>query len=506
MLTKLRLSNTTSLGISSTRNRMSWRRYGSRVIQRNDYKSVNDDDLSVFKRILGEKNVITDSFSLENYNKCWMGKYEGHSRVALLPQDTQQVSQILAYCNEQRIAVCPQGGNTGLVGGSVPVFDEVVLSLKKMNNILKFHEDSGIVVTEAGVILENLESYVNEKGHIIPLDLGAKGSCLIGGIASTNAGGIRLLRYGSLHGSILGLEVVLADGKILKNLSTLRKDNTGYDLKQLFIGSEGTLGVITGLSILCPPQPKAINVAIMGINSFEDGRKALKKAKLYLSEVLSSFEFLDSKCMDYVTSHYDNLPQPLEEKHPFYLVLETAGSNAEHDLEKLNQYLEHVSEEGLIQDGTVGQDKTQNNTIWKYREFVPEAVAKMGRVYVYDISLPLDHMYEIVRVIADRMKQFPEVEVSGYGHMGDGNLHLNILAPEYADKYRDLIEPFVYEYVSNVNGSISAEHGIGQMKPEEILFSKSREEVDIMHVIKKSLDPNGILNPYKVLPALEKMD
>ncbi|KAJ2402840.1 D-lactate ferricytochrome c oxidoreductase, partial [Coemansia sp. RSA 2531] len=241
------------------------------------FKRLTKDDLGFFRTIVPSETILAtaqvggtaDLIELEGFNADWLNKYQGNSQLVLRPKTTEQVSQILRYCNTHNIAVVPQGGNTGLVGGSVPVHDEIVLSLRNMNKIRSYDELSGILVCDAGCVLEELGNYVGERGHVMPLDLGAKGSCHIGGNVATNAGGIRFLRYGTLHGSVLGLEVVLPDGTILDNLSTLRKDNTGYDLKQMFIGSEGTLGVITGVSVATPQRPSAVNVAVLGVPSYE---------------------------------------------------------------------------------------------------------------------------------------------------------------------------------------------------------------------------------------------
>jgi len=390
----------------------------------------------------------------------------------------------LEYCNRKKLAVCPQGGNTGLVGGSVPVHDEVVVNLKKMNNIIQF--DSGVVVSQAGVILQNLEAYVNELGYTIPLDLGAKGSCQIGGNASTNAGGIRLLRYGSLHGNILGFEAVLANGTILENLNILRKDNTGYDLKQLFIGSEGTLGIVTSLSILCYPKPKSVNLCLLGTSSFEKVNQILKVCYDNLGEILSAYEFFDFPCLDTVMKNY-SYPNPLSNNSQFYIVIETFGSNENHDKEKLDNLIKILMENNLIDDGTIAQDKTKITSLWRYREEIPTAITRSGYCYKYDISLPREKMYEIVEIFRERFKDEKDVGIFGYGHIGDGNLHLNILAPDKSENVYNKIYPFIYEYVKQVKGSISAEHGLGLMKPNEIYYSKSRECVKAMVDIKKTV-------------------
>uniref|UniRef100_A0A2P2LJU9 D-2-hydroxyglutarate dehydrogenase n=1 Tax=Rhizophora mucronata TaxID=61149 RepID=A0A2P2LJU9_RHIMU len=270
-------------------------------VKRNpSFSALMPDDIAYFKGILGEKNVIQDEDRLDFANTDWMHKYKGSSKLLLLPRTTEEVSQILRYCNSRRLAVVPQGGNTGLVGGSVPVFDEVIINMGSMNKVVAFDKVSGILVCEAGCILENLISFLDNQGFIMPLDLGAKGSCQIGGTVSTNAGGLRLVRYGSLHGNILGLEAVLANGDVLDMLGTLRKDNTGYDLKHLFIGSEGSLGVVTKVSILTPPKLSSVNLAFLACEDYLSCQKLLLEAKRKLGEILSAFEFLDSQAMDLV--------------------------------------------------------------------------------------------------------------------------------------------------------------------------------------------------------------
>lgn len=478
-------------------------------VQRGDYGKLEEADINHFLSILGsDSGLIRDAGDLEAYNQDWMRKYQGSSKLVLKPKSVEQVSAIMKHCNERRLAVVPQGGNTGLVGGSVPVFDEIVLSLANMNKIRSFDPVSGILLADAGVILETADAHVRESGYIFPLDLGAKGSCHIGGTVATNAGGLRLLRYGSLHGSVLGVEAVLADGTIFNGLSTLRKDNTGYDLKQLFIGSEGTLGVITGLSVLCAPQPKSVNVAFLGVESFEKVQQTFRRARSELCEVLSAFECMDARSQD-IVAHHSGLARPLEAPYPFYVLIETSGSNKEHDDAKLESFLENTMVDEIIADGVVAQDETQLANLWAWRELVPEALSKVGGgVYKYDVSLPLPKMFDLVNDVEARLKahgvlgdsdEFPVIGTVGYGHVGDGNLHLNVAVRRYDSKVESLLEPFVYEWIQGVQGSISAEHGLGFAKKPFIQYSKSPEELLLMRHIKQHYDPNGILNPYKYI-------
>ncbi|XP_062849875.1 D-2-hydroxyglutarate dehydrogenase, mitochondrial isoform X2 [Trichomycterus rosablanca] len=331
----------------------------------------------------------------------------------------------------------------------------------------------------------------------MPLDLGAKGSCHIGGNVSTNAGGLRLLRYGSLRGTVLGLEVVLADGRVLDCLAKLRKDNTGYDLKQLFIGSEGTLGVVTAVSILCPRKPKSVNVAFLGCSSFQKLLETFQICRGMLGEILSAFEFLDAPCMNLVEQHL-KLSNPITES-PFYIVIETAGSNAAHDEEKLHNFLDKVMTSSLVTDGTVATEETKIKALWSIRERITEALRYDGFTYKYDISLPLEKIYDLVTDMRQHLGSRAK-NVVGYGHLGDGNVHLNITSPSKDPDLLAAIEPYVYEWTSRWQGSVSAEHGLGLKKRNYIYYSKARPAVGLMADVKAMLDPKGILNPYKTLP------
>ncbi|KAI9462393.1 FAD-binding domain-containing protein [Lactarius psammicola] len=480
------------------------------------HNPVTPDDIAHFAQFL-PRNAILSTLSpvsvapaeIEPYNMDWMGKYRGRSTTVLRPHTTEQVSKILKWCHERRIGVVPQGGNTGLVGGSVPIEDELILSLGNMSKVRSFDPVSGALVADAGCILEALTEYIAPHNHIMPLDLGAKGSCQIGGNVSTNAGGLRLLRYGSLHGSVLGLEVVLPDGTILDNLSTLRKDNTGYDLKQLFIGAEGTLGVVTGVSILTSAAPQAVNNVILALPRFENVLPLLKSTRRHLSEILSAFEFIDRTAYELAVKHGQGkgLTDEESEGAECFVLLETSGGNKEHDEEKLNALLETLleSDPPMINTGVLSQSPAQFASLWRLREGVTEAVSKEGKAYKYDISIPLASFKDVVDATKEQLRKKGLLHenavkhVLGYGHVGDGNLHLNIVAAAYTQEVEAALEPFVYELVSSYKGSISAEHGIGAMKTHAIHYSKSAVAVDMMKKIKHLFDPHGIMNPGKVL-------
>uniref|UniRef100_A0A8C8G6X7 D-2-hydroxyglutarate dehydrogenase, mitochondrial n=1 Tax=Oncorhynchus tshawytscha TaxID=74940 RepID=A0A8C8G6X7_ONCTS len=438
--------------------------------ERRPFSRVTPEDLAFFSKIIPDR-TITDPDILEASNVDWL-----KSAVYLCSNVVLCFS--CRYCNSRNLAVSPQGGNTGLVGGSVPVYDEIILSTALMNNVLNFDSVSGILSYQTGCVLESLSLYLEDRNYIMPLDLGAKGSCHIGGNVATNAGGLRLLL---LCVCICGK--VLADGRALDCLATLRKDNTGYDLKQLFIGSEGTLGVITTVTILGPR-----------CESFEQLLQTFQRCRGMLGEIFSAFEFLDRECMRLLNTHL-KLANPITDC-PFYVVIETSGSNPTHDEEKLHQFLEAMTSSQLI-DGTVATEEAKIKALWSLRERVTEALTHDGFTYKYDISLPIERIYQLVtdmrEHLGDRAKS-----VVGYGHVGK-TVCLCVSVSFYPDLLAS-IEPFVYEWTARFQGSISAEHGLGLKKRNYIYYSKASLAVALMGNIKTMLDPKGILNPYKTLP------
>jgi D-2-hydroxyglutarate dehydrogenase len=477
------------------------------------YSTLSDKDVNFFEKLIGGHRCITDPNDLEAYNTDWLKICKGNSKLTLLPKTTEQMSAILKYCNEKKLAVCPQGGNTGLVGGSVPVYDEIIISTKLMNNILDLDKNSNVLKCQSGCVLQNLDDFLNQSaGLMMPLDLGAKGSCHIGGNVSTNAGGLRLLRYGSLKGNVLGLEVVLANGDVLNTMKTsLRKDNTGYDLNQMFIGSEGTLGFITGVSILCPNKPKSTNLILIACEnkSFKNVIDVFKLAKVELNEILSAFEFMDKESMIALSENL-GLENPFKAANlqvakdcVFYCLAETHGSCQEHDLNKIEKFYDTLKSAKLCSDAIIAENESQFGFIWSLRERLPESLRRDGYNYKYDISLPLNNMYDLVIDMRKRLNEYNKklhTRCIGYGHCGDSNLHLNITSPVYDENLFSLLEPFIYEWTKHNNGSISAEHGLGLKKRNYIYHSKSIESVKLMQKFKKLLDPNLILNPYKTLP------
>lgn len=473
------------------------------------FKVPGPEDVKHFRSFLDDDEVLEapkgDDEALVSFNQDWMNKYRGQSNLVLLPKSTEKVSKIMKYCNEQKLAVVPQGGNTDLVGASVPVFDEIILSLKQMNKIREFDPVSGAFKCDAGVVMKDAHQFLRDNDHIFPLDLPSRNACQVGGVVSTNAGGLNLLRYGSLHGNVLGLEVVLPNGEIISNIDALRKDNTGYDLKQLFIGAEGTIGVITGVSILAAAKPKAFNNVFIGLESFDVVQTLFVKAKKELSEILSAFEFMDKGSIKCTIEYLKDMPFLLKNEHNFYVLIETSGSNQDHDSEKLNTFIQSALDEKLISEAKVSANMDEYNTIWTWRKSVPPACNSYGGMYKYDMSLKLKDLYSVSEAVTKRLDAAgligdapkPIVASVGYGHVGDGNIHLNIAVREFTKQIEDLLEPFVYEYIQSKKGSISAEHGVGFHKHGHLHYCRSEIEIRFMKEIKKHYDPNAILNPYK---------
>ena len=412
-----------SRNISSKANTVSYikRCFGSSssMIRNDDFSTLSDSDIDTFKTILKSENtVIQDPEELSVYNTDWMKKYIGDSKIVLKPKTTQEVSDIWKYCNQRRLAIVPQGGNTGLVGGSVPIFDEIILSLSRMNQIKHFDQNYSIVHTQAGVVLEKLAEYLQDYGHMPPIDLGAKGSCHIGGNLATNAGGIKLIKYNSMHANCIGIEAVLADGTIINDMKGLRKDNTGYDLKQLFIGSEGTLGIITECAILWPRLPTNSSIALILLENFEKVTEVLPKAKQYLGESLTAIEFFDH-FSDKLRAEMIGTTNPIEssEKDNVYMLIECSSFDEptkDMNEEKLMSFIETLDD--TVLDGVIAQDGNQNSQIWKLREELPVAYIEKGLCLKYDFSIGIQNFNQLI--INSRERVGGLGTAGGYGHVG----------------------------------------------------------------------------------------
>jgi len=471
----------------------------SNQIKRNDFKVIDENDIKHFEIILGENNVIKDSNELKKYNTDWLNLFIGSSKVVLNPKTTTEVSKILSYCNSQRIGVTPQGGNTSLCGGSVPVFDEVILNFQKMNKIINFDPISSTLHCEAGCILQTLNEFVEKQGFTMPIDLGAKGSCFIGGNLSTNAGGIHFVQHGSLRSNCKGIKAVIADGTVIENMLPLPKNNTGYDLKQLFIGSEGTLGVITECLIHCPRKLKFSEVALIGVNKFEDVIKIYQLSKNIIGNNLSAIEFFDSDSLKLIEKHTANR-SPINKQYPFYILIESS-SNTDDNKDALQKLFEKIELDSDF-DGIISEGENQFKKIWEIREDLGAVTVKEGITLSYDFSLNLKDFYKLVDMTRETLKGHPVV-VTGFGHIGDYNLHLMVsynksVKDEEFKKIESIMEPWIFNKLGEFKGSISAEHGVGLHKIDYLNLTQQDTSINLMKSLKRVMDPNNILNPYKL--------
>lgn len=484
------------------------------------FTKVTSTHLAAFKSMLTDGGkMITEPDDLVPFNKDWLNQRVGHAPCALLPQTTAEVKKILAFCNENKIAVVPQSGNTGLVWGSVPVHDEIVLSLRRMNKKLQVHPETFSATCDAGVILHDLHVEANKHNLIAPLDLGARGSCCVAGNVATNAGGIHFARYGSMRSNTLGLRVVMADGTELDLMSSLRKDNTGFDLKQLFIGTEGKLGVITECELKLHPLSHAIRVAIVVVPTFDHVLKLFHLAQNHLAEVLAAFEVMDVEGLRAVgrleNCVNENPQDAFKSPESFAVLIETRGANEEHDTQKLLDLLEKATEQGIATDTKIASSNSQNADLWRVREELPVMLAKLGTIFKFDLTFPLHEFNTSCDFARDLLRRrLPdacdkgEIVVAGFGHFGDGNVHLNVVVKhgarkETLDAVKSFLKDDVYDFAAKKGGSVSAEHGIGEQKFELLKKTKAPEVMKMMELMKRTFDPAGILNPYKVVDAFE---
>ena len=453
----------------------------------------------LFGDIVGAANVLTDPQDTRAYFTDWRRQYSGSAECVVRPGSTAEVARVVALCAEHELAIVPQGGNTGLSGGSVPTGKrrEIVLALGRMNRIRALDRLNDTMTVEAGCVLANVQRAADEAGRLFPLSLAAEGSCQIGGNLSTNAGGINVLRYGTAREQVLGLEVVLPDGRVWEGLRGLRKDNTGYDLKQLFIGAEGTLGIITAAVLRLHPRPSASATAWIALGSPAAAVELLAVLHERLGDRLSAFELLSRSCVEAVLAHAPGTQDPLAAAHPWYVLTELADSGEERLLrERVEKVLVDCAERGALADAALAQSGEQARALWRIRETVPEAQFTNVK---HDIAVPVSKSAEFIERAGPRLAaRFPEVRIYAFGHVGDGNIHYNI-GPESLVAQREAVNRIVYDTVAELGGSISAEHGLGQLKRDEILRHKPPLELELMRALKRTLDPKGLMNPGKVL-------
>jgi FAD/FMN-containing dehydrogenase len=468
--------------------------------------AVRQDLLDRIRQVVGDKGCITDAADMAAYLNGWRDGWQGRSPMVVRPANTAEVAAVVKLCHDARTPIVPQAGNTGLTGGSTPGMagNEIVLSVNRMNRVRATDLLNETMTVEAGCILANLQQKAAELDRLFPLSLGAEGTCQIGGNLSTNAGGINVLKYGNARNLVLGLEVVLPDGQVWDGLRGLRKDNTGYDLKQLFIGAEGTLGIITQAVLKLFPRPRDQQTAFAAVRDPQAAVELLSRARIASGEAVTGFELIQRFGIDLVIRHLPQTPDPLAQKHAWNVLMELSGSDT--GLRStLETVLAEAMEAGLVLDATIAANQAQARAMWKMREDHAEAQKELGLSIKHDVSVPVSRIAEfIARADAALGKAYPDIKHLAFGHIGDGNIHYNPgweNAPGVAAKAkeRDPINRIVHDLVVELGGSISAEHGLGLLRRDEVKHYKSPVEIELMRTLKRALDPHNLMNPGKLI-------
>lgn len=464
--------------------------------------------LQRLKVIVGADGYLDDPKDLEGFSKSWRDDWVGAVPLLLRPKTTEEVAALVRVCAETRTAIVPQGGNTGLTGASQPHADmsEVIISTSRMNKVRGIDTSNDTLTVEPGVILQDIQRIAAEHDRLFPLSLGAEGSCQIGGNISTNAGGTQVLRYGNTRALVLGLEVVLPNGDIWNGLRGLRKDNTGYDLKHLFIGAEGTLGIVTAAVLRLFPLPSATETAWIALQSPEKAVELLGFMKSRLGDQVSGFELLQRSIVDLVLQNIEGTEDPIAQRYPWYVLTEVSGQGAPGSLsEPFTDALGAAAEAGLIDDAAVASSGAQAKRFWQMREDMAEAQKRAGPSIKHDVSVPVSRIPTFLEEAGAALQAaYPGINLVTFGHVGDGNLHYNPVAPEgwtrqaFAGE-RDKVNRIVHDLVISHDGSISAEHGVGRLRLDENMHYKSPVEIELMRTVKRALDPHNIMNPGKVI-------
>lgn len=473
--------------------------------------ALSDEVLQRIERVVGQAGLVCDPELMQGYLTDWRNAYQGQAALVIRPASTEEVAEVVRICHDAQVALVPQGGNTGLCGGSIPDASgsQLVLSLTRMKRIREIDLANETITVEAGVILQQLQDAASQAGRLFPLSLGAEGSCTVGGNLATNAGGTAVLRYGNMRELTLGLEVVLPDGRVWNGLRGLRKDNTGYDLKHLFIGSEGTLGIITAAVLKLFPATHSTATAWVALPSPQAAVDLIGHIRGLCADRLTGFEMMSRQSLDFVLDHVAGCSDPLVTKHPWYALIELRDTVPDAPLALLLENgLASALECGWVIDAVLAGNQAQAAALWALREGISEAQNHEGPSLKHDISVPVSRIPEFIECTDKALQQdFPGVRIVSYGHVGDGNLHYNISKP-LADTdtsfrtHEHAIMQVIYRMTSAFNGSISAEHGLGQAKPEAAVRFKDPLEIELMRAIKRTLDPAGLMNPGKVFATV----
>ena len=466
------------------------------------------DVLEKIRGIVGPAGLISSPEETAQYATDWRKRYHGKTPAVVKPASTAEAAAVIRVCNDSRTGIVPQGGNTGLCGAATPDASglQIVLNLSRMNRVRAIDVHNNTLTAEAGCVLASLQKAAQEAGRLFPLSLASEGSCEIGGNLSTNAGGTAVLRYGNTRELVLGLEVVLPSGDIWDGLRGLRKDNTGYDLKHLFIGAEGTLGVITAAVLKLFPLPRSRATAVVAVQDPDRALELLQGTLEGCGERLTGFELFSDLCLSLVLKHFKDVAPPFQRRFPHYVLLELSDTRPGDAVVNLAEsVLGDALEKGRILDAALAQSEGQARAFWKLREFISDAQALEGPNVKHDVSIPISQIPDFIRATdAALARTYPGVRMVTFGHVGDGNVHYNVSAPDGVRsdvfvKETGAINRIVHDSVARFRGSISAEHGLGQSKRDEIRRYKSPLELELMRKIKSTLDPHGIMNPGKVL-------
>lgn len=461
---------------------------------------------------LGPRGFTRDEQDLEPWLQDWRGRYRGAADAMLSPSTTAEVVEIVSLCAEARVPLVPQGGNTSMVGGATPPAEggALLLSLRRMNSIRSVSAASNAAVCEAGVVLSRLHDAAAEVGRRFPLSLGARGSATIGGLVSTNAGGTQVLRFGTMRSLVQGLEAVLPDGSVINSLAPLKKDNRGYDLRQLLIGAEGTLGIVTAANLKLVPAVGSRSVAWIGLTSANAALGLLRALESILGDAVESFELVPEAALDLVLTHVDGTRGPLAGRHSWHVLVEAnAPAGAVSPEERLGKALAGALQRGLIEDAVIASSEGQAEAFWRIRDSISEAERKDGPAAKHDVSVDVSAMPEFMTGAAAAVEErFSGTRVIAFGHLGDGNVHFNVRAPagagaRWLEEGATEVTRFVHDLVTDAGGSISAEHGIGQMRLSELARLGEPARLGAMRAIKRALDPHKIMNPGKLVPLAE---
>ncbi len=471
-------------------------------------KAVPDDFVPRLVDILGARGVITDAADMAPFLTDERDVYHGRAVAIARPESTAEVAAVVVLCNQAGVAIVPQGGNTGLCGGATPFEHggELLMNLNRMNRVRDIDPLNYAITVEAGVILADVQKAAEEADRLFPLSLGAEGTARIGGNISTNAGGTALLRYGPARDLVLGLEVVLPDGRIWDGMTALRKDNTGYDLKQLFIGAEGTLGIITAAVLKLFPKPYRTETAFVAVPDPRASVELLSRARTASGDRVMTFELIPRLPLEFALRHIPDLRDPFPTVYDCYVLMELSTSHKGDDLRAvLETTLSEAMEDGLVLNAVIAESGAQAADFWRIRETLPEAQKYEGASIKHDISVPVSRIAEFMEVAAAKVAEHvPGVRICAFGHVGDGNMHFNMARPEDGDDAsfrarQEEINRLVHDVVVSMGGSISAEHGIGRLKRDELAHYQSDVALDLMRRIKTALDPDNLFNPGKVL-------